>query len=415
MTQSEKQSVPKLRFPDFDGGWRPRALRAFVDPQRKITYGIVQPGEFVAEGVPLVRGGDYSDGWVPFDHIKRVTPKIDAPYKRSKLKADDLLMTIVGANTGTIAKVPDWLNGANITQTTARIAVDRESADTGFILQCLQSDIGQNEVRKYIKGAAQPGLNLSDVERFRVPAPSLPEQRKIASFLGAVDTKIAQLAEKKRLLENYKKGCVQQLFSQKIRFHDDTGNEFPDWEEKPLHSFLTETKAKSDGTEAVFSVSVHKGLINQVEHLGRSFSAADTSHYNRVDPGDIVYTKSPTGDFPFGIIKQSRLDTSLIVSPLYGVFRPETPWLGYWLHVYFESSIYTGNYLKPIIQKGAKNTINITNKTFLSAKLKVSTHPEEQRKIADFLSALDRKINLVGQELDHARSFKQGLLQQMFV
>jgi type I restriction enzyme S subunit len=230
-----------------------------------------------------------------------------------------------------------------------------------------------------------------------------------------MDEKIAQLSCKKALFEDYKKGCMQQFFSQNIRFRDDNGNDFPDWEEKPLNAFLTETKKKSDGTEPVFSVSVHKGLINQIEHLGRSFSASDTSHYSRVDPGDVVYTKSPTGDFPLGIIKQSKLDFSVIVSPLYGVFQPETPWLGYWLNVYFESHVNVGNYLKPIIQKGAKNTINITNTTFLSAYLKVPVHPMEQRKIASFLSSLDRKIDLVAQELAYTRSYKAGLLQQMFV
>ena len=75
----------------------------------------------------------------------------------------------------------------------------------------------------------------------------------------------------------------------------------------------------------------------------------------------------------------------------------------------------TGNYLKPIIQKGAKNTINITNKTFLSASLKVPLDLDEQQKIADFLSAVDAKISLVADELSAAQDFKKGLLQQMFV
>lgn len=70
------------------------------------------------------------------------------------------------------------------------------------------------------------------------------------------------------------------------------------------------------------SVTVRKGLINQIEHLGRSYAAVDTGHYNRVLPGDIVHTKSPAGDFPLGIIKQSKILAEVIVSPLYGVFTP---------------------------------------------------------------------------------------------
>ena len=75
-------------------------------------------------------------------------------------------------------------------------------------------------------------------------------------------------------------------------------------EKKKLGDFLTEHKENSTGKEEVFSVSVHKGLVNQIEHLGRFFATKNTSNYNLVKPGDIVYTKSPTGEFPWGIIKQ---------------------------------------------------------------------------------------------------------------
>jgi type I restriction enzyme S subunit len=200
-----------------------------------------------------------------------------------------------------------------------------------------------------------------------------------------------------------------------LRFKDEAGKAFPDWEERKLSSVLNEHGLKSNNAEEVFSVSVHKGVINQKEHLGRSFAAATTDHYNLVKPYDLVYTKSPTGDFPLGIIKQSRIDRIVIVSPLYGVFTPETPALGYILNDYFASNINTRNYLQSIIQKGAKNTINITNKTFLSKSLRLPVSKEEQQKIAAFLTALDGQIELVGQQLERMQAFKKGLLQQMFV
>ena len=136
-------------------------LSSLVQKGRKITYGIVQPGQFVEDGVILVRGRDYSAGWRDLDGFKRVTPEIDAPYKRSKLRAGDLVITIVGANTGTVAVVPDWLEDANITQTTARVAVEHKKAEPGFVEQVLRSALGQREVYRYQKGGAQPGLNLS--------------------------------------------------------------------------------------------------------------------------------------------------------------------------------------------------------------------------------------------------------------
>jgi len=100
------------------------------------------------------------------------------------------------------------------------------------------------------------------------------------------------------------------------------------WKITPLKDILIEHKSLSTGKEEVHSVSVKKGIINQIEHLGRSYSAKDTSKYKLVKPGDIVYTKSPTGDFPFGIIKQSKIEKDAIVSPLYGVFTPINNYFG---------------------------------------------------------------------------------------
>ena len=109
----------------------------------------------------------------------------------------------------------------------------------------------------------------------------------------------------------------------------------PGWEETLLKDVLTEHKLESDGASEVHSVSVHKGVINQKEHLGRSFAAADTSNYNLAQPYDIIYTKSPTGDFPFGVVKQNKLGYNVIVSPLYGVFAPTNRHLGYIFYAYF--------------------------------------------------------------------------------
>jgi type I restriction enzyme S subunit len=256
---------------------------------------------------------------------------------------------------------------------------------------------------------------MNELKRIKLPLPKPKEQKKIAAFLGVVDAKIAALRARRDGLERYKRGLMQALFSQTLRFTKPDGTVFPDWEEKRLGDVLHEHKLKSTGTEQVFSVSVHKGLVNQIEHLGRSFSAANTDHYNRVKQHDIVYTKSPTGDFPLGVIKQSDIVEDVIVSPLYGVFTPETPALGRILHVHFESPVNVSNYLSSIVQKGAKNTINVTNAGFLSNKLRLPVSHEEQQKIADALSAMDAKIAAVADQVTQMEAFKKGLLQQMFV
>jgi type I restriction enzyme S subunit len=186
------------------------------------------------------------------------------------------------------------------------------------------------------------------------------------------------------------------------------------WEVKRLGEVLEEHGLKSSGNEEVYSVSVHKGLINQIEHLGRSFAANTTEHYNRVLPGDIVYTKSPTGDFPYGIIKQNKSGKTVIVSPLYGVFRPKNYAIGTLLDAYFESPFRAKAFLAPLVQKGAKNTINIPNFRFLDGALPLPQDEKEQQKIADCLSSLDEVIELQAKKLEALKAHKRGLMQQLF-
>src|SRR5690554_1877578 len=187
-----------------------------------------------------------------------------------------------------------------------------------------------------------------------------------------------------------------------------------EWEDLLLSEVLEEHGIKSQGDEDVYSMSVHKGIINQTEHLGRSFAASNTDKYKRVLPGDIVYTKSPTGSFPYGIIKQSKIEYPVIVSPLYGVFTPKTKWLGAILDAYFEAPERTTNYLAPIVQKGAKNTINIRNDIFLSKSLVLPVRKKEQQKIADCLSSLDDLLAAHNEKLELLKGHKKGLMQNLF-
>lgn len=163
--------------------WEIMSLRRLVSAERRLTYGIVQPGEPDDTGRYMVRGKDYSFGWAAADSLFRVSDAIEKPYKRSRLRAGDLVMTIVGAGVGNVAVIPDWLDGANITQTTSRIAVDQTKADSRFVRSVLEGAVGRRSVGFYAKGAAQPGLNLEHVKLFPVTVPPLAEQREIANYL----------------------------------------------------------------------------------------------------------------------------------------------------------------------------------------------------------------------------------------
>lgn len=266
-------------------------------------------------------------------------------------------------------------------------------------------------------GASQCRRNVEWETLYEQPImmPSIEEQKAIANFLALYDQKIANQMAKIEALETRRKGLLQKIFSQEIRFKADDGSDFEDWEETLLSDILTERKEKSTGKEEVYSVSVAKGLVNQIEHLGRSFAAEDTSKYKVICPGDVVYTKSPTGEFKWGIVKQSMIDKSVIVSPLYGIFIPKTEALGFVLDAYFSSSVRAHNYLITQVRKGAKNTINVSNDEFLDNYIMLPTSEDEAKKIKEFVSLLDQQIQVEKDKLEAIKNVKKGLLQQMFV
>ena len=186
------------------------------------------------------------------------------------------------------------------------------------------------------------------------------------------------------------------------------------WSALPLSFFLKERKEKSDGKSQVHSVSVQFGVINQIEYLGRNYAAEDTSNYKLAYPYDVIYTKSPTGNYPYGIVKQNQKPYKVIVSPLYGIFIPLNKYVGYIIQSYFDSPYKITKYLSPIISKGAKNTIQISNSIFLSRKVFLPTNAEEQKKIAELIFFIDTQIKQQQKNIAELKKHKQALIQQLF-
>ncbi|MBO9463951.1 restriction endonuclease subunit S [Tropicibacter sp. R15_0] len=306
------------------------ALARLIQKGRKITYGIVQPGEFVADGVILVRGRDYSAGWRDIDGFMRVTPEIDAPYKRSKLKPGDLVLTIVGANTGTVAVVPAWLDGANITQTTARIAVDATKAIPGYVEQVLRSAIGQEAVYRFQKGGAQPGLNLADVEKFEIPLPPLPEQRKIAEILRTWDEALEKLTALRAAKLKRHRGLTTALVfgaKQLDRFRR-TDQVAPyrwfqlptSWSCQHIGDLATEVSERNGAGEQheVLSCSKHDGFVRSLEYFKKQVFSSDLSGYKKIWRGDFGF---PSNHVEEGSIGLQNLTDIGVVSPIYTIFR----------------------------------------------------------------------------------------------
>ena len=262
-----------------------------------------------------------------------------------------------------------------------------------------------------------PRADWNVVKKGVISFPSLPEQQKIAAFLTAIDAKIELQTKKKALLEQYKKSVMQQIFSQHIRFKDENGGEYPDWEKLKLNTLLYETKQRNSDSEysreEVLSVSGEFGIVNQIEFLGRSYAGESVDNYHVVRTGDVVYTKSPLKANPYGIIKVNKGDAG-IVSTLYAVYGCFDHVSGEYLDYYFQLGDNTNSYLRPLVHKGAKNDMKINNAHVLSGAVEIPTK-KEQCRIVRFLDSMNEKINAVDQQLNYTKTFKKGLLQQLFV
>lgn len=194
--------------------------------------------------------------------------------------------------------------------------------------------------------------------------------------------------------------------------------EFKDaWEHKRLNELLSEAKKRNEdlkyGKDEVLSVSGELGIVNQIEHLGRSYAGVSVHNYHVVEVGDIVYTKSPLKANPFGIIKLNKGKAG-IVSTLYAVYKvnQQTAY-GPFIDYYFSLDANTNRYLRPLVRKGAKNTLQISNSEFISAEIFAPAIPEQKR-IASFFTVLDKKIAELKQKKTLLEQYKKGIMQKLF-
>lgn len=171
--------------------WNLRPLDEWVEPSAPICYGILMPGPDYPGGIPIVKVKDYCSGRLSEQTLLKTTPEIERQYSRSRLKHGDILFSIRGT-TGAVACVPGALDGANITQDTARIRV-REGMDAEYLLQALQSSFVQTQVKRNTVGQAVKGINIAEVRRLLVPSPPYEEQTEVARILSTWSKAIGQI------------------------------------------------------------------------------------------------------------------------------------------------------------------------------------------------------------------------------
>ena len=393
--------VPALRFPEFSGEWHKHSLGEIGETIIGLTY---KPSDVVADnGIIVLRSSNIKNGVIDYSDLVRVNKNVK---DRIITKENDILVCSRNGSQRLIGKNA-IIKREDINNTFGAFMMVYRSNDNPFILPLLStrryiSQVGEN------LGARINQITTSDFNGFEFYFPeNHVERAKIAELFRLLDERIAT---QNKIIEKYESLIQAIIYKAKM-----DGISKGTWQRIALCKVLQERNEKNVNGRTICSVSVSQGVVNQVEYLGRSFAAKQTSHYNIVKYGDIVYTKSPTGNFPYGIIKRSNIREDVAVSPLYGVYIPASDSIGVFLHFYFMQPSNAFNYLHPLIQKGAKNTINITNGRFLENSVPLPISRSETNTIAGILKITQTKIEIEKNLLQSYTKEKKYLLHQMFI
>ena len=281
-----------------------------------------------------------------------------------------------------------------------------------------------NKASKYLSPIVTKGakntINITDEGSLqgKLLFPSILEQTIMHTFFQDIDQLISIQQRKLEVLKEQKKTYLKLLFPAKGQTKPDlrfAGFE-DEWKEKYLYEVLKVSKDRNVDLaydkNQVLSVSREAGVVNQIEYQGRSFAGADLSNYKIVNKENLIYTKSPLKGAPYGIFQISY--TTGIVSPLYAVFKSTKQIFAPFVGLSLMDDNKASKYLSPIVTKGAKNTINITDEGSLQGKL-LFPSMEEQRIIHTFFQDLDKSIAKQEEKVNQLKESKQTLLRKMFI
>lgn len=409
MKQMSEKKVPGLRFPEFGGEWVDVKFR---DRTNKIYSGKDKPeneGQYAVYGSTGVIGKSHS-----FSH-------------RGKY----LLIARVGANAGTI----NYVNGEfGVTDNTLVIET-KDSSDLEFT----HASLKKYNLHRLLFGSGQPLITGGQLKSIRLFYPTLPEQQKIASFLSAGDRKIQQLFRKKELLEQYKKGVMQKIFSREIRFKpalsevegDENGKDYPDWEEKRLGEILTffptNSLSRNDlNYDSGRILNIHYGDIHtkfslgfdvtneNVPFINENIDLSNISEEQYCQKGDIVIADASEDYNDIGKATEIiNLSHQKIVAGLHTFLGRD---ISNQTVVGFKRYLFQTVSLRKQIQNIAQgiSVLGISKKNLAQIEFSLPCK-DEQMKIVAFLNGLDKKINILHTQITQTQSFKKGLLQRMFV
>jgi len=246
----------------FPQGWELLDLRELVEPERPITYGILKPGPEIEDGIPYIRVADFPNDQFTLRTIRKTSRLIDDTFKRSRLKAGDILLSIRGT-VGRLIVIPPELEGANITQDSARLSI-QSAINRDYVLWYLRSELAQKRMKGAVKGVAVRGINIGDVRALQVAIPSREEQDEIVRRIEVLFT----YAD--RLEARYNAACTQVgRLAPSILVKAFRGELVPqDPKDEPASVLLERIRvAKACHGEVILQSHYHKTSKRQVEFV----------------------------------------------------------------------------------------------------------------------------------------------------
>ncbi len=381
-------NTPKLRFKEFTDKWQEKKLGEFAN---SISSG--------RSSTQSTSEGNFSI----FGSTGRIGTSNSFDYS-----GDKILVARVGANAGTIYRA---LGKYSVSDNTLILEL-KNNLNINFSFYLLK----KSNIKKLVFGSGQPLITGGQLKVLKISIPTKIEQQKIADFLTAVDEKITKLEEKKKGFEKYKKGVMQAIFSQKIRFKKPDGSNFPNWEEKRLGELFQQAKGSGLSWEQVSDSGANKCVLygelytTYDEIITKVKSRTDVTNGVKSKKGDLlVPCSTTTTGIDLANVSEVVEEGILIGSDITILRSMQKINSTFWAY-------YLTHYKKFELAKYAQGStiVHLYYGHFKKIKLDIPRF-KEQEKIAEFLIILDNKINLINKELEQVKFFKKSLLQQMFV
>ena len=431
MVEEQKQLMPALRFPEFEGEWEERKLGDFFS----FKNGINADKSAYGQGSKFINVLDIiSDRPLYSDTIIGSVSVSEEEFEKNEVRYGDILFQRSSETREEVGQSNVYLDQERTATFGGFVIRGRPTQvfDPVYFNWLLKTAKVRKDMTARSGGSTRYNVGQESLSAVTVNvAASLNEQQKIAAFLGAVDEKIAQLERKKTLLVDYKKGAMQQLFSQQLRFKDDHGNNFPNWEEKKLgevYRFLSTNSFSRDklNFDAGSVFNIHYGDIHtkfqsvfrlgeeKVPLINPEVDLGKFSEERFCKEGDLVIADASEDYGDIGkAIELVDLGQSKVLAGLHTLHARQ---MNSELHKGYGARLMESQNVRKQVKLIAQGTkvLGISPGRMEKINLPIPCK-EEQKKIADFLTALDDKISLVAAEIDQAKTFKNGLLQQMFV